>query len=209
MTTAEQVRELTPDQANRGYPVHLRAVLTYIDLSVGDFFVQDATAGIYVNENNKELHFHPGDFLEIDGVTEELDFAPQIGKARYRLLGQAPLPQPRKVSIGDMLSTREDSRWVQIEGIVQDVEPDSDHLGLDVIVEGRRLLVTIMDQQGLSGDRLVDAKVRVTGVCAALYNTQQPIDRGLAGGAHRAPDQPSRSRPQPIPFRYRSGRSAA
>ena len=46
LTTAEQIRELTPDQANRGYPVHLRAVLTYIDYDVGDFFVQDATAGI-------------------------------------------------------------------------------------------------------------------------------------------------------------------
>jgi signal transduction histidine kinase/ActR/RegA family two-component response regulator len=175
LTTAEEVRELTPDQANRGYPVHLRAVLTYIDFSVGDFFVQDATAGVYVNENNKELHFHPGDFLEIDGVTEELDFAPQIGKARYRLLGQAPLPQPRKVSMGDMLSTRDDSQWVQVEGIVQDFEPDHNGLSLYAIVEGRGLLVSIMDQQGLSGDRLVDAKVRIAGVCAAQFNPNNQL----------------------------------
>ena len=53
LTTAEQVRELTADQAKRGYPVRLRAVVTYIDFAVGDFFVQDSTAGIYVNENNR------------------------------------------------------------------------------------------------------------------------------------------------------------
>ena len=175
LTTAEEVRELTPDQANRGYPVHLRAVLTYIDFSVGDFFVQDSTAGIYVDEHDLSHHFRPGDLLEINGVTEEPDFAPQIGKAHYRVLGQSPLPWPRKVSFGDMLSTREDSQWVQVEGIVQDFEPDHDGLSLYVIVEGRGLLVSIMDQRGLSGDLLVDAKVRVTGVCATLFNRNNQL----------------------------------
>lgn len=131
LTTAEQVRELTADQANRGYPVRLRAVVTYIDFAVGDFFAQDATAGIYVNESNRSLRFQPGDLLEIEGVTEELDFAPQITKARYRVLGRAPLPRPRKVHLGDLLSTREDSQWVQIEGIVQGVELDRGHLKLN------------------------------------------------------------------------------
>ena len=175
LTTAEKIRELTADQANRGYPVRLRAVVTYIDLEVGDFFAQDSSAGIYVNETNKSLHFWPGDSLEIEGVTEEPDFAPQIGKARYRLLGQVPLPRPRKASLGDMLSTREDSQWVQIEGIVQDIEPGPDGLKLDVVVEGRRLLVSVMDPTGLSGDHMVDAEVRVAGVCAALYNRHNQL----------------------------------
>jgi PAS domain S-box-containing protein len=170
LTTAAQVRELTPEQANRGYPIRLRAVVTYIDLAVGDFFAQDTTAGIYVNESNKDLSFQPGDFLEIEGVTEELDFAPQIGKPRYRRLGQAPLPRPHNVSLGDMLSSREDSQWVQIDGIVQNLEPDSGTLKLDVAVEGRHLQATIMNPAGLNGDRLVDSKVSLTGVCAALYN---------------------------------------
>jgi PAS domain S-box-containing protein len=175
LTTATQIRELTPEQANRGYPVRLQAVVTYIDLAVGDFFAQDATAGIYVNENNKGLAFQPGDLLEIEGVTEEPDFAPQIGKARYRRLGQAPLPRPQTVSMGDMLSTREDSQFVQIDGIVQDLEPDSGTLKLDVAVEGRRLPVTIMNPAGLNGDSLVDAKVRLTGVCAALFNRNNQL----------------------------------
>jgi len=170
LTTAAQVRELTPEQANRGYPVRLRAVVTYIDLAVGDFFAQDATAGIYVNENNKKLSFRPGDFLEIEGVTEELDFAPQIGKARYRRLGKAPLPRPHNVSLGDMLSAREDSQWVQLDGTVQNLEPDSGTLKLDVAVEGRHLQATIMNPAGLNADRLVDSKVRLAGVCAANFN---------------------------------------
>ena len=175
LTTAEEVRELTPDQANRGYPVHLRAVLTYIDFSVGDFFVQDSTAGIYVDEHDRRHHFQPGDLLEIEGVTEEPDFAPQVGKAHYRVLGKAPLPQPQKVSLGEMLSTREDSQWVQVEGIVQDFEPDHNGLSLYLIVEGRGLLVSVMDPRGLSGDLLVDAKVSVTGVSATVFNVNNQL----------------------------------
>jgi PAS domain S-box-containing protein len=175
LTTAEQVRELTADQANRGYPVRLRAVVTYVDFAVGDFFAQDDTAGIYVNETDRSLGFRPGDLLEIEGVSEELDFAPQIARARYRRLGRAPLPRPRKVHLGDLLSTREDSQWVQLEGIVQDVELDRDHLKLDVVSEGKGLLVLFMDPAGLDRARLIDTKVTVTGVCAALYNPNNQL----------------------------------
>jgi PAS domain S-box-containing protein len=175
LTTAKQVRELTADQAKRGYPVRLRAVVTFTDFAVGDFFAQDATAGIYVNENDRSLRFQPGELLEIEGVTEELDFAPQIAKARYRVLGRAPLPRPRKVHLDDLLSTREDSQWVQLEGIVQDVESDGDHLKLDLASAGRSLLVNLMAPAGLDRAHLIDARVRVTGVCAALFNSNNQL----------------------------------
>jgi len=175
LTTAEQVRELTADQANRGYPVRVRAVVTYSDLAGGDFFVQDATAGIYVSPGNASPTFRPGQLLEIEGVTEEPDFAPQIAKPRYRVLGRAPLPRPRKVRMDDLLSTREDSQWVQLDGIVQDVETDRERLELDFVSEGRRLLVYVMDPAGLDRNRLIDTKVRVAGVCASLFNPNNQL----------------------------------
>ncbi len=204
LTTAEQVRELTADQANLGYPVRLRAVVTYVDSAVGDFFAQDGTAGIYVNESNRSIHLQPGELLEIEAVTEEPDFAPQITKARYRLLGRASLPRPRKVHLGDMLSTREDSQWVQLEGVVQDVEPDRGRLRLDLVSEGRRLPVYFMDPAGLNRDRLVDAKVRVTGVCAALYNpNNQLIGVWLAVPTSRqiSVEEPPAAEPFSVPIR--------
>jgi signal transduction histidine kinase/DNA-binding response OmpR family regulator len=175
LTTAAQIRELTPDQANQGYPVHLRAVITYFDFAAGNFIAQDATAGIYVNETIRNYHFLPGDFLDIQGVTEQPDFAPQIGKARYQMLGRAPLPQPRKVHVSDLLSTREDSQWVQLNGIVQDVEPDSERVTLDVVSEGRHLAVSVVDPRGLVRESLVDASVRLTGVCATQFNPNNQL----------------------------------
>ena len=175
LTTAEQVRELTADEANRGYPVRLQVVVTYTDLASGDFFVQDATAGIYVDAGRVSPIFRPGESVEITGITEELDFAPQIGKPQYRVLGRAPLPPPRKVRMEDLLSTREDSQWVQLAGIVQDVQPDRERLKLDMVSEGRRLLVYVLDPTGLDRDRLIDTKVTATGVCASLFNSNNQL----------------------------------
>src|SRR5579863_3302609 len=117
LTTAEQVRKLSLDEARRGYPVRLRAVVTYWDPPNQDYYVQDSTAGIYVHETQGKFQFKPGQLLEVEGVTEEPDFAPQIGEPRYRALGQAAPPQAKRVSLEALESTREDSQWVEFEGI--------------------------------------------------------------------------------------------
>jgi len=175
LTTAKQIRALTADQANQGYPVRLRAVVTYSDLAGMDLFVQDSTAGIYINLGGASPRYRSGELLEIEGVSEQPDFAPQIGKPRFRDLGRAPPPRARKVTIDDLLSSREDSQWVQVEGIVQDVEPDRGRLKLYMVSEGRHLPAYVMDASGLNRDRLIDAKVRVTGVCASLFNSNNQL----------------------------------
>src|SRR5260370_12817733 len=62
LTRGEQVRKLTPAEAQRGYPVRIRGVITD-DVPPPDFFVQDATPGIYVEASRPTLlplHFaHP------------------------------------------------------------------------------------------------------------------------------------------------------
>src|SRR5579863_8563415 len=123
LTTAEQIRKLSPDEAVRRYPVRIRAVVTYWDPANVDYYVQDSTAGIYINEPDGKFRFSPGQVLEIEGETEEPDFAPQIGHPRYRVLGLAGLPQPKKVSLEALESTREDSQWVEVEGIVRAASP--------------------------------------------------------------------------------------
>ena len=47
LTHADQVRQLSPEQAAMGYPVHIRGVVTD-DVPAPDFFVQDSSAGVYV-----------------------------------------------------------------------------------------------------------------------------------------------------------------
>ena len=58
ITRIAQIRQLSVEEANRGYPVKIRAVVTFYrpalqqsptDLIAPDLFVQDATAGIWIN----------------------------------------------------------------------------------------------------------------------------------------------------------------
>lgn len=175
LTTAQQVRLLPPDEANRGYPVRLRAVVTYCDPANADFFIQDGTAGIYVDDPALKKAFVPGERLEIEGVTEDVDFAPQIGKPHYQILGQAPLPSPQPATFDSLISTREDSQFVQFEGIVQSATLIATRLSLDVLGDGGHLTAIVLDPQGLSPAGLVDAKVRLKGVCGAIFNQERRL----------------------------------
>jgi hypothetical protein len=64
LTSIEQVRRLTPDEARRGYPVHLKAVVTYFDPADPELFLQDATGGIWVGWTPNMPKTAPGELIE-------------------------------------------------------------------------------------------------------------------------------------------------
>jgi PAS domain S-box-containing protein len=178
LTRAQQIRTLTPDEANRGYPVRLRAVVTYIDPAEGDFFVQDATAGIFLNDlqmPQSPPQVRVGDLVEVSGATEDLDFAPQIGKPEVRVLGRALLPKPREVGFDALVSTREDSQWVQFDGVVQAAVREGNSVTLELSGDGGHLQAHILDARSLDPDRLIDARVRIEGVCGSGFNQRNQL----------------------------------
>src|SRR5512142_1616247 len=61
LTAVQQIHQLTVNQAKLGYPVHLRAVVTYFDDSEPDLFVQDSTGGIWVDLVGTKLTASPGE----------------------------------------------------------------------------------------------------------------------------------------------------
>src|SRR5207244_7565922 len=87
LTRAEQVRQLSAEQAERGYPVRLRGVVTYFDSGSPDLFVQDSTAGIWVDlGDSTKLSLRAGELVEVKGVSSAGDFAPQVSRPRVRIL---------------------------------------------------------------------------------------------------------------------------
>jgi PAS domain S-box-containing protein len=170
LTHISQIRQLTPNEAARGYPVRIRAVVTYWDRAHGDLFVQDSTAGIWVDIPPSAAPLEAGQLVELEGVTEIPDFAPQIGNPRYRIVGTAPLPRARQVSLERMLSTAEDSQWVETQGVVRRVERQQGLLTIHVAVPGGRLKAVIPDNREPAPNQLVDAEVRIRGACGADFN---------------------------------------
>jgi len=176
LTRAQQIRELTPEQAALGYPVRLKAVVTYYDDSQEkDLFVQDSSAGIWVDISSLKLTSRPGQQVELEGRSGLKDFAPQITQPRLRLLGEAKMPRARRVSFESMISTREDSQWVEVEGIIHSATSAAGYLTLAVVMGDGRLKARIPNFWQPVPSGLVDARVRIRGACGAEFNQRNQL----------------------------------
>ena len=188
LTRVDQVRGLSQEQANRGYPVRLRAIVTYYT-STGpsllpletyssaqpDMFIQDSTAGVWVRVPPGGQTARPGELIEIEGITEEPDFGQQIGSPRWKVIGQAPLPAPHRVTFERMASTAEDAQWVEVEGIVRSAEQQRGFLILNVALSGGRLRAVIPEFDQSIPEWIIDAEVRIRGVCGAVFNQRNQL----------------------------------
>ena len=173
LTKIRQVLELSRLEAVKGYPVHLEAVVTYYyGGSPPDLFLHDVTGGIWVDLPQGAPAVRPGDLIELEGITEQPDFAPQIGNPRWRVLGTAPLPPAPRVTFGQMASTHEDGQWVEVRGIVRTaaVDPDSHNLLFDVGTEGGLIMAQTPDLHSGVPQGLIDSEVLIRGNCGAIRN---------------------------------------
>src|SRR5258708_2822082 len=55
LTTVKQIRALSPEEVERGYPVQLRGVSTYQDLVSKTLIIQDSTGGLLVDTSKTQL----------------------------------------------------------------------------------------------------------------------------------------------------------
>ena len=177
ITKAIDIRNMSISEAKRGYPVRLKGVVTYYDPEEPDLFVQDATTGIWVNLEivKPNVPVKAGDVVQVDGVTEAPDFAPQVGNPHFIVLGQASLPLARAVSFHQMASTQEDSQRVEVEGIVHRVWKKSHRLYLDIAIEGGHVTGRIPFFSQPAPKALVGARIRLRGTCGAEFNSRSQL----------------------------------
>lgn len=179
---ADQIRRLSPEQAALGYPVRIRGVIT-MDAPAPDFFVQDATAGIFVEGSVSPRYPHLlGQLVEIEGVTGPGKFAPVIRETKFRVLGQRALPKAPLFPFSQLANGQQDSQRAQVRGIVRSVAVDQTSwreptLALRVASEGGEFSVRVPIDREQDFSSWVDSEVLIEGVCGSLYNA----DRQLTG----------------------------
>jgi len=169
LETIRDVRDLPSESARLGYAIHVRGVVTYADKTQNDLFVQDSTAGIYVNSDATALRLHSGQFVEITGISGPGDFASQIENPEIHVVGQAPLPIPRRVSGEEFVTGAEDSQYVEVEGIVRSAAENQNRLLMHVAAGTVIIPVYVLDHKPIP-EGLVGAKVVVQGVSGGTYN---------------------------------------
>lgn len=170
LTNAAQVLSLPGERAAQRAPVRVKGVVTAAEASWGGkFFIQDETSGVFVG-NRSEVHPEPGDIVEVTGVTHPGAYAPTITGAKWTILGTAPLPEPRRVPIEQIMSGIEDGQRVEVTGIVRSVLPAVTNTDFEIASGGYRLHVFPKTPTEVDPLTLIGAKVRVKGTAAASFN---------------------------------------
>ncbi len=176
ITDLAEIHSLPPEEAKRGYPVHLQAVVTYFEPTSPDFFLQDKTGGIWVQWKKGMPEPKSGQMIDLQAITTQADFAPDLMNARWQVLGESSMPVPKKATLEEMASTGLDSQWVEVEGIVRSAAVSTEGRPLQFFLEmmGGRLIGMISNLTQIPPG-FVDSRVRVTGVCGAQFNQKNQM----------------------------------
>jgi diguanylate cyclase (GGDEF)-like protein len=176
LTKALQVHSLNTAEAERSFPVHLRAVVTYYDPNPGNgfvsMFVNDGTSGIWVNLPAGTIaSLHPGTLVDVTGVSSNGLFAPVIASPHVRIIGRSHLPEKAVPVIhSSLFSGLFDSQWVEVEGVIHSFSLAIRTVTLHLQMPGGNVNVVMMREAGANYSSLVDAKVLVRGNAAPVFS---------------------------------------
>jgi signal transduction histidine kinase len=192
LTTALEVRSLTPAEAASGIPVHLRGVIVYVE-DTSAIFVQDETSTTFFRTRQIPLPKF-GDEIELDGVTRMGLYLPGIDYSTYRVLGQRPLPPGIPAQFDDLVFGRFHYQRVTLEGIIRSVAVTT---GIDPRNETGEILAPVRDgekevteirlamgsrvieahlrQPPPAGVSFVDRRVRLTGLAVGVINQRRQL----------------------------------
>ena len=178
LTTARQVHDLTPEEAARHYPVHLRAVCIVCFTGWHGFFANDGATDIYVEIMNQAPltpEVHPGALLDIVGVTGSGEYAPVVDRSVLRVLGEGPIPSPRLIGVDQLLTGIEDGQWIAFEGTVRSARLRDSMLSL-VIASGQSQVEVMTTPAGEKEiRRFVHARVRVQRTAGPVFNQRRQL----------------------------------
>ena len=195
ITTAAGVRALSAAVAAGALPVRLEGVvLTVVDWPA--LVLRDDTDGIYVTAPGPLIDtLQPGAWVVVEGVTGPGNFAPMVKAATVQRLGIKPLPAPMQTTITDLAGGGFDAKWVELEGIVRScVNGHISPAGFDepaaatgsrqpgressfLTLASGEVLLRVRVGATLDAAALVDARVRVRGVCFNVHNANRQFVR--------------------------------
>ena len=175
--TLLELKSLSVDAAAKQIPVDIKGKVTFVDSSASILFVQDATAGAYVDIHNQVTDLRPGDLVNVKGVSNPGEYAPIISRPKIKVLAHGALPKPSTLSLQALASGNSDGGWVQVSGIVRSVQRLQNQHTFKLAIGGNSFSVQFpwtLDTSALD-DKLFDAQVRVNAVCGTIFNEKRQL----------------------------------
>ncbi len=174
LTRIRDVISLSKEEAGRGIPVRLRGVITFADTDWHNAFLQGRTNAVYVDL--KQGNVRAGQWVEVTGHTGAGGYMPEVDNATIQVLGTTNLPAPAKVDLTDLADGHLDSHFVELAGVVRQVQEEPGRLTLTLTTPlGRFKAVILTTGNQPPPAQLVDALVRVRGACSSVANARRQI----------------------------------
>ena len=190
LTRVAQIRALSREDAAKAMPVRLRGVVTWQDSGpMPSFFAHDGEWNVWVGRSISQSRgiwrggeppardSEVGALVEVEGVTDPGGYAPCVLPVRFKRVGSGPLPEARRIPLERLLSGSEDGQRVEVEGVVQAVSPPDEYgdSKVMVMVDGHPCRVASEHGRKLEPAKLVDARVRVSGLLVPLPNLRAEV----------------------------------
>ena len=180
LTKAQAVRRLTPAEWKTRIPAVIKGVVTHVNPAIPDLFVQDDTAGIYIQPKSLDPDLKVGERVVVRGTAHPGDFAPCLIDATVeRTNSTATLPDPMPFDCNRDDSRWLDGQWVQVLATGESVQTEDGRTVLVVRSSRGTARVILSDSDGPSPlDSCVEQLLRIRGVCVPSFD-----DRGRVAGA--------------------------
>ncbi len=176
LTSVQQIRGLTPEQAQRGLPIHVRGIATALSGWKNSFFFKDKTGSISVNRDERDIKIRSGDLVDIEGVTDPGLFAPTIVAKHTKVIGSASLPYAPLVAFSRLQGGSEDSQWVAVRGMVRSVDIVKmwEHTVASLLVDtGNGQVRGLVSEYSKDPHSLLDAVIEMRGACGTAFNDRR------------------------------------
>jgi signal transduction histidine kinase/CheY-like chemotaxis protein len=176
LTSVQQIRGLTPEQAARGFQVHVRGIATALSGWRNSFFFKDKTGSISVNRDERDIKIRSGDVVDIEGVTDPGLFAPTIFAKHIIVIGSARLPHAALVAFSRLQGGSEDSQWVAVQGTVRSVDIVKmwEHTVASLLVDtGNGQVKGLISEYSRDPHSLLDAVIEMRGACGTAFNDRR------------------------------------
>ena len=196
LTDIMQIKSLSQSEAQRGYPIRIRGVVT---AQVDDnFIIQDGTWSIFCYGGQYQGDAMPqiGEAWEVAG-TSSAHFAPDILVLQARYLGPGIFPEPIRPTKEELINGSLDTQYIELQGVVTDVktnivtlltrEGEMEFQGLDQI-DLNHLTNALIRLRGVFIPNR-DMNLMLTPVAAPilLFNATASVDEPAPAGAFDLP----------------------
>ncbi len=182
LRSVSEIRQLAPEDYARGRAVRIAGVVTWSLPEADFFFLQDVSGGIRVQFSPDQMAAPPlQKWLAVQGITYNGGLAPAVRLASSHDLGSMSHPQPRPVTVSQVLTGSEDGQWVEMRGFIRDTVSDGDWRWIHVTTPEGDFVGHL--QSPVNFVATPGSLIRVHGVC----ETQVDPDGRITGVMLRVP----------------------